>query len=115
MIEIQMSNPNHPSEKEIFFEALEKDTPDQRAAYLDDACRGDLELRKRVEDLLAKHFQQDDFMKQPAVEDSSAASPRAPLPGGPVGADWSFSGNRSGDTGGGSPDQSWQWNASPIG
>src|SRR6185503_472613 len=83
MIEIQMSNPNHPSEKEIFFEALEKDTPDQRAAYLDDACRGDLELRKRVEDLLAKHFQQDDFMKQPAVEDSSAASPRAPLPGGP--------------------------------
>ncbi len=39
----------------------------------------------------------------------------APLPGGPVGADWSFSGNRSGDTGVGSPDQSWQWNASPIG
>jgi len=38
----------------------------------------------------------------------------APLPGGPVGADWSFSGNSSGNTGGGSPDQSWQWNASPI-
>jgi hypothetical protein len=38
----------------------------------------------------------------------------APLPGGPVGADWSISGNRSGDTGGGSPDQTWQWNLSPI-
>jgi hypothetical protein len=39
----------------------------------------------------------------------------APLPGGPVGTDWSFSGNGSGDTGGGSPDQTWQWNLSPIG
>ena len=38
----------------------------------------------------------------------------APLPGGPVGADWSISGSGTGNTGPGSPDQTWQWNASPI-
>ncbi len=78
-----MNDPNHPSAKQIFFEALEKETPDQRATYLDQACRGNLELRKRVENLLAKHFQQDNFMKQPVVEDSSAATPAAPMPEGP--------------------------------
>ena len=64
------------SEKEIFFEAIDKATPEERAAYLDGACGEDPLLRRRVEDLLAKHFQQDSFMKQPAVQ----ASPTAVLP-----------------------------------
>jgi hypothetical protein len=38
----------------------------------------------------------------------------APLPGGPVAADWSFSGNGSGNTGGGTPAQTWQWSLSPV-
>ncbi len=38
-----------------------------------------------------------------------------PLPGGPVGADWSISGSRSGNTGFGSPNQTWQWSLSPSG
>ncbi len=54
------------SEKEIFFEAIEKATPGERAAYLDGACGKDPLLRQRVEDLLAKHSQQDSFMKDPA-------------------------------------------------
>jgi len=61
---------NERSEKEIFGETIEKGTPEERAAYLDGACGKDVSLRRRVEDLLAKHFQQDSFMKKPAVEGS---------------------------------------------
>src|SRR5216117_603790 len=61
---------NNHSEKEIFLAAIEKPTPQERAAYLDGACGKDLLLRQRVEELLAKHFQQDIFMKKPAVEGS---------------------------------------------
>jgi hypothetical protein len=64
-----MSEPdttNRRSEKEIFFEAIEKAAPEERAAYLDEACGKDPLLRRRVEDLLAKHSQQDSFMKGPA-------------------------------------------------
>jgi hypothetical protein len=38
----------------------------------------------------------------------------APLPGGPVGPNWEISGSRSGDTGLGSPGQTWQWNLNPA-
>src|SRR6185436_3997065 len=68
-----MSEPetgNRRSENEIFVEAMEKRTPEERAAYLDGACGKDTLLRRRMEDLLAKHFQQDSFMKEPAVEAS---------------------------------------------
>ncbi len=56
------------SEKEIFFEALDKKTPEERTAFLDGACGKNPALRARVEALLADHFQQDAFMKNPAVE-----------------------------------------------
>jgi hypothetical protein len=56
------------SEKEIFFEALDKNTPEERAAFLDGACGRDPTRRARVEALLADHFQEDAFMQQPAVE-----------------------------------------------
>src|SRR5258706_1149876 len=68
-----MSEPeitNNGLEKEIFLAAIEKATPEERAAYLDGACGKDPSLRRRVEDLLAKHFQQDSFMKKPAAERS---------------------------------------------
>ena len=71
-----MSEPNtthRGSEKEVFFEAIEKATPEERAAFLDEACGQDPVLRRRVEDLLGKHFQQDGFMNEPAVEGSLAA------------------------------------------
>ena len=56
------------SEKEIFFEVLEKPTPQERAAFLDGACGTNPVQRAKVEALLADHFQQDAFMKEPAVE-----------------------------------------------
>ena len=55
------------SEKEIFFEALDKNTPEERAAFLDGACGRDTAQRARVEALLADHFHGDTFMKEPAV------------------------------------------------
>jgi serine/threonine protein kinase/tetratricopeptide (TPR) repeat protein len=46
----------------IFFAALQKPTPAERAAYLDEACGGDLELRRRVEWLLAAHPRAESFL-----------------------------------------------------
>jgi serine/threonine protein kinase len=66
-----MNEPNtfpNRSEKEIFFEALDKHTSEERAAFLDGACGKNPTLRARVEALLADHLQQDSFMKKPAIE-----------------------------------------------
>src|SRR5262249_33510159 len=62
-------------EKEIFFQALDRSTPEAREAYLDLACGGDFLLRQRVQRLLAQHFQQDAFMAQPAIEASASLPP----------------------------------------
>ncbi|HEY3861368.1 MAG TPA: protein kinase [Verrucomicrobiae bacterium] len=58
---------NRP-EKEIFLEALEKRTPEERSAFLDGACGKNPALRARVEALLANHFQSVPFMEKPVVE-----------------------------------------------
>jgi serine/threonine protein kinase/Tfp pilus assembly protein PilF len=59
---------NHPSSLEaVFFAALEKTSPGQRAAYLDEACAGDFDLRKRVEKMLAAQALAGSFLEQPAA------------------------------------------------
>jgi eukaryotic-like serine/threonine-protein kinase len=60
---------NASTEREIFFAALERPTPGERAAFLDRACGQDLGLRRRIEGLLARHFEKDSFMKGPALEE----------------------------------------------
>src|SRR5262249_13410958 len=58
---------NNPSPLEaIFFAALEKGSPQGRAAYLDDACAGDPDLRRRVERMLAAQAHAGSFLEQPA-------------------------------------------------
>src|SRR5262245_33695184 len=54
--------------KDIFLAALEKTGPADRAVYLDEACAGDAELRRRVEELLLAHDQPDRLLDQPAAE-----------------------------------------------
>ncbi len=49
-----MPDPN-PGLMTIFTEALARPEPAERAAYLDGACGGDAELRRRVEELLVAH------------------------------------------------------------
>jgi hypothetical protein len=52
-------------EESIFAGALERLTPAEREAYLDGACAGDVELRRRVDALLKAHEQKGDLLDQP--------------------------------------------------
>jgi len=51
--------------KTIFSEALEKETTEQRAAYLDEACGNDSELRSKIEALLKAHVEAGSFLEIP--------------------------------------------------
>jgi hypothetical protein len=56
------------NERSIFLEALDKEDPIQRSAYLDTACGGDDSLRLRVEALLKSHFEAGSFLGKLAPE-----------------------------------------------
>src|SRR4249919_2053901 len=56
------------NEETLFHLAREK-PPDQRAAFLDEACAGDTALRERVEILLTAHEHPGSFLK-PATRDN---------------------------------------------
>jgi serine/threonine protein kinase len=71
-----------PNLKSILAEALELQSPEQRAAFLDQACRGDAEARARVEQLLAAFDNAGSFMQQPvAVAPTSDFAPIQERPG----------------------------------
>jgi WD40 repeat protein/serine/threonine protein kinase len=53
-------------EQSIFIDALEKEDPAGRAAFLDQACGGDPALRRRIERLLDRHQQTDSFLASQA-------------------------------------------------
>ncbi len=70
----------------IFFAALQKSSPSERAAYLDEACAGDRDLRGRVEKMLTAQAQAGSFLEVPAGElDKTIASPPMELPGTRIG------------------------------
>jgi eukaryotic-like serine/threonine-protein kinase len=50
----------------IFFAALDKQTPAERNAYLDEACRGDPELRICVDRMLKAQPKMGEFLQPPA-------------------------------------------------
>ncbi len=54
-VECATINDRHLSERSIFEEAVEKASPQERAAYLERACGGNELLRREVEALLAAH------------------------------------------------------------
>ncbi len=65
------------TEEEVFLAVLDLANPTERAAYLDEACGPDVELRRRVENLLAAHFKEGAFLDEPVgkqLESSSATS-----------------------------------------
>jgi serine/threonine protein kinase/Flp pilus assembly protein TadD len=71
---------NHPSRLEaIFFAALERGTPQERAAYLEEACQGDADLRRQVEKMLAAQAQAGSFLERPGLEPSITID-EPPLP-----------------------------------
>ena len=60
--------------KAVFDQAAEIATPADRAAFLDHACGGDMELRARVEALLRAHAEAGSFLEQPAVTPAKTAN-----------------------------------------
>ena len=72
--------------KAIFLTALEKASPTERLAYLDEACANDSALRQRVEALLKAHDAEDSLLERPIIdpgtEDLEPVS-RTRLPDGP--------------------------------
>jgi eukaryotic-like serine/threonine-protein kinase len=69
------------SVKEIFFGALEKNTSEERAAFLDGACGTNLVQRARVEAMLADHSQADTVMKAAGHPEDPTILKVEPAPG----------------------------------
>src|SRR5580692_9400316 len=53
------------NERDVFIEALQKESRVQRQGYLDEACGGDETLKKQVESLLAVHERVGSFLQEP--------------------------------------------------
>ena len=84
--------------KSIFLAAVEKATPEERAAFLREACGGDEELRRRADELLRAH---DEPGGLPGIPDHGAppgpsAAPAAPHPVGTVGYVLQFGQHKAG-------------------
>jgi serine/threonine-protein kinase len=60
-------NQSTPSVETILAQAVEIAAPQQRQAFVEQACGGDAALRQRVERLIANHFQAGSFLERPAV------------------------------------------------
>jgi tetratricopeptide (TPR) repeat protein len=73
------------NEESLFHEALARSTPRERAAFLDEACAGQPELRAAVESLLAAHERPEAFLSaqpilvQEQANDSGSARGSNPL------------------------------------
>ncbi len=55
------------TEETVFAEALARRDAAERAAFLEQACGGDVELRQRVEELLLAHEQAGGLLDKPSV------------------------------------------------
>jgi serine/threonine protein kinase len=80
-----MNEPHKPVG--VIFDAAIELPPEQRAAYLQEACAGDDPLRRRVEALLGAHDSAESFMNSPAVRTrgETAAVKSAERPGDRIG------------------------------
>ena len=59
--------------KQVLAEAVSRNSPTERAVYLEEACRGDAPLRTQVEKLLKAHEQAGAFLEEPAIPLPEAA------------------------------------------
>jgi serine/threonine protein kinase/Tfp pilus assembly protein PilF len=65
-----MTPQNWDKIKEVFFEAIEIESPDERARFLTKTCAGDEELRREVEKLIAQDEESESLMNRPLMEES---------------------------------------------
>lgn len=66
-----------PTDKDLFFAALDLATAADRTAYLRAACAVDAEQRARVEELLTNHFKEGPFLDEAAIETSTSFASKA--------------------------------------
>ena len=67
------------TELSVFAHALEITDPAERAAYLDQVCAGNTELRRQVEELLRANQDAGSSLATPAVgTDDTSATPGSP-------------------------------------
>jgi eukaryotic-like serine/threonine-protein kinase len=85
-------NAGNQSPERLFEAALHIASPAQRAAFLDGACGGDVQLRQRVEALLQNYEQAGQFLEQPpaafspdALAVATGMAPVAEKPGDKIG------------------------------
>src|SRR5262245_11719636 len=64
------------TERDIFIAALQEPDPARRRAYLDQACAGEPELRRQVEDLLRLNEAAGSFLEKPAADTVTFPPPR---------------------------------------
>ncbi len=74
-------------ERDIFIKAIQEDDPHKRAADLDASCRGDADLRYRVEQLLTEHQREEGFILDdpPITPDAAVIEPFFELTGTVIG------------------------------
>src|SRR5258708_6306170 len=65
-----MNPERHQQIGQLYHEALELEGS-ERAAFLEQSCGGDAELRREVESLIAAHEKVGSFMESPAFEDAA--------------------------------------------
>jgi serine/threonine protein kinase len=71
-------------EQSLFIEALEKNDPVERAAFLDRVCAGDPALRQRIDRLLQYHQQSGSFLESPS-QSATVDDPITERPGTVIG------------------------------
>ncbi|HEV2971348.1 MAG TPA: serine/threonine-protein kinase [Pirellulales bacterium] len=74
-----------PDAKLIFLEAIEKESPEEVARYLDVVCQNDAALRGRIERLLRAHQYAGKFLGGSATSDPTPDEPLAEMPGTVIG------------------------------
>ena len=73
------------NEDSIFAHVLQKESPHERAAYLDAVCAGDKALRSRLDALLASHDKQDSLLDEPLVTTTTDRPAALERPGTKIG------------------------------
>ncbi|HEV2946115.1 MAG TPA: hypothetical protein VGX70_01990 [Gemmataceae bacterium] len=64
------------TEGSIFSAAVNKRSPEERAAFLDEACAGNPGLRREGEALLQAHEEAGSFLQQPLVSEVETLEPQ---------------------------------------
>src|SRR5260370_5775139 len=67
-------NPAKDQLESILAAAVEIESDAKRREFVDQACAGDAELKRRVEELLENHFRAGSFLESPAADLLSTAA-----------------------------------------